>query len=73
MEYYSGMKSNELLFYASIWMSLQGIILSEKTPYKIPDQDGNKKILNFSPLMNTLNVQLHMEQFPLREIQKLAE
>lgn len=42
MEYYSGMKSNELLFYTSIWMSLQGIILSEKTQYKkIPDQDGN--------------------------------
>lgn len=34
-----GNESNEL--YASIWMSLQGIILSENSVQEDPDQDGN--------------------------------
>lgn len=28
---------------------------------------------NSPPPMDTMNLQLHMEQFPLKEVQKLAE
>ena len=33
----------------------------------------HRRLLNSLPLMNKPNLQLHMEQFPLKEIQKLAE
>ena len=33
----------------------------------------HRQLLNFSPPRDTLNTKLHMEKFPLREIQKPAE
>lgn len=48
------------------WTSWKFKNLYRKKPFRVSLQ--NRKILNSTPLTDTLNVQLHMEKFPSKEI-----